>query len=328
MRSVRRLFVGSVVAAAATGALLTAQVVPAAAANPTIGWGMQAGPATQIPNKDNRAYIAAEEKQIGRALDYDPRYYFFGTDPIISSREQWAKSVGKTPFIHLSSKQSWGSIASGAYDGYLTQQAALIKGFGARIILNFANEANLQSQNRGTSAQFKAAFNHIVAVFRGAGVTNVSYALTITNTAFIQGQADSWYPGDSTVDIVAPTGYNWACVPGQPNFGKPSCGDRWKTFQSAFSAAYSYTVAHGKTMVISETGSAEDPSHPGRKAQWILDMAHTAKGWPALRGIIWFNAGKRLPYWSISSSQSALDAYVCVGHDPAFGGNGPACPGT
>ena len=121
---------GGVAATAATAALLTTQVLPASA-NSTIGWGMQAGPATQIPNKDNRAYIAAAEKQVGRSFVYDPRYYNFG-DPIITSREQWAKSVGKTPFIHLLGQQSWASIAGGAYDGYLKQEAGSIKGFGAR----------------------------------------------------------------------------------------------------------------------------------------------------------------------------------------------------
>jgi hypothetical protein len=327
MRSIRRLVTGGVAATAATAALLTTQVIPAGAANPTIGWGMMAGPSSKIPGKDNRDYIAKAEGLIHRHFVYDPRYYSFGT-PIISSREQWAKSVGKTPFIHLSGRQSWGSVAGGSYDGYLKQQAALVKAFGARVILNYSNEANLQSQNRGTPAQFKAAFNHIVDVFRGAGVTNVSYALDITNTAFVKGQADTWYPGDGTTDIISPTGYNWACVPGQPLYGKPSCGTRWKTFQSQFAAAYAYTVKHGKTMVIAETGSAEDPYHPGRKAQWILDMAHTAKGWPSLRGIIWFNAGKRLDSWRIDSSQSALNAYICVGKDPAFGGTGPTCAGT
>ena len=74
MRSIRLLVTGGVAAAAATATLLTAQVLPAAAANPTIGWGMMAGPATKIPGKDNRSYIAAAEKEIGRSLAYDPRY--------------------------------------------------------------------------------------------------------------------------------------------------------------------------------------------------------------------------------------------------------------
>ena len=205
----------------------------------------------------------------------------------------------------------------------------MLKAFGARVILNYSNEANLKSENRGTPAQFRAAFNHIVGVFRAAGVTNVSYALDVTNTAFIKGQADNWYPGDSTVDVIShrPDTTGPAC-PDNP-FTESRVAERaGRPFQSAFAAAYAYTVKHGKAMIIAETGSAEDPYHPGRKAQWILDMAHTAKSWPSLRGIIWFNAGKRLSYWNIDSSQSALNAYVCVGHDPAFGGTGPSCPGT
>ena len=315
-------------ATAATATLLTTQVLPAAADTGRVGWGMQAGPATKIPNQDNRDYIAKAEALAGRKFVFDPRYYTFGSDPIISAREQWAKSVGKTPFIHLSGRVQWAQVAGGKYDGYLKQQAALLKGFGSRVFLNYANEVNLKSQNRGTPAQYRAAFTHIVSVFRAAGVTNVSYAVTITNTSFNSGQAAQFYPGDGVIDVISPTGYNWACVPGKANYGKPSCGQAWKSFQTVFAAAYNFTVAHNKSMIIAETGTAEDPFHPGRKAQWILDMAHTAKSWPALRGIIWFQAGKRLDSWKINSSQSALDAYRCVGRDPVFGGAGPTCPGT
>jgi hypothetical protein len=319
---------GGVAIGAATVTLLTTQVVPAAAATGRVGWGMQAGPENKIPGKDNRKYIAAAESQIGRKFVFDPRYYTFGVDPVIGAREQWAKSVGKTPLIHLSGRQPWGQVASGAYDSYLKKQAALLKAFGSRVILNYANEVNLKSQNRGTPQQYRAAFTHIVSVFRAAGVTNVSYAVTITNTSFDKGQADSFYPGDNVIDVISPTGYNWACVPGRPNFGKPACGQQWRSFQSVFAASYNFTVKHHKTMIISETGSAEDPFHPGRKAQWILDMGRTAKSWPALRGIVWVQAGKRLDYWKITTSQSALDAYKCVGRVPVFGGAGPPGGGT
>src|SRR3954462_3153220 len=99
MRSLRRLFVGGVAAAAATATLVATQIVPASAATGRVGWGMQAGPANKIPGRGNRDYIAKAEGPAGRKFVFDPRYYTFGTDPVITSREQWAKSVGKTPFI-------------------------------------------------------------------------------------------------------------------------------------------------------------------------------------------------------------------------------------
>ena len=332
---------GAAVVTAVLGLVASLTAAPAALASSAtapIGWGMHVGPATPIPDRDNRSWIAGVEQEIGRPLTYDPRYDTFGKDQLVTDREQWAKSVGKVPFIHLDMggcftagcryRPTWAQVARGAYDGYLKQQAAELVAYDSPVILNYGNESNLKSQKRGTPAAFKAAWNHIVGVFRGAGVTDVTYALTLTAGVYDQGNGDVWYPGDATVDAIAPTGYNWACTPGYPNLGKPSCARRWKSFRQVFASSYGFATAHGKSLLVSETATAEDPGHPGRKAQWILDMAATAKSWPALAGIVWFQAGKRVDYWSIDSSPSARDAYACVGNDPAFGGSGPACPGT
>ena len=299
---------------------------------------MHVGPATPIPNRDNRAYIAAVEAEIGRPLAYDTRYDTFGADQLITDREQWAKSVGKIPFIHLDmgacftpgckARPTWAQVAKGNFDTYLKAQAAELVAYGSPVIFNYSNEANLKSQARGTPTDFKNAWNHIVGVFRAGGVTNVTYALTLTNGQYDQGKGDLWYPGNATVDAIAPTGYNWACTPNHPNFGKPACDKTWRTFQQVFASSYAYAVAHGKKLLVSETGTAEDPSVPGRKALWILGMASTAKSWPSLMGIVWFQAGKLLNYWTIDSSPGALAAYECVGNDPAFGGTGPNCFGT
>jgi hypothetical protein len=323
---------------ALTGAFVFLSAPAVSAANARIGWGMHVGPKTQIPDRDNRQFIAAVEQQIGRSFAYDPRYYFFGIDQLITDREQWAKSVGKIPFIHLdmagcfttgcTTRPTWAQVAKGTYDTYLKQQAAELIAYGSQVILNYANETNLHSQNRGTPTDFKNAWNHIVGVFRAAGVTNVLYALTLTTGAYDQGHGDLWYPGDSTVDVIAPTGYNWVCVPGHPGFGQPNCAKRWRAFAQMFHSSNAFATAHGKKLLISETGTAEDPAKAGRKAQWILDMAHTAKSWPALMGIIWFQSGKNVDYWNINSSPSALAAYICVGNDPAFGGTVGPCAGT
>jgi hypothetical protein len=315
--------------------LISLQLVPAQASTATISWGVQAGPSYPLPSRDNRPWIASVEQQIGRSVAFDPRYYTFGSDQIVTDREQWALSVGKVPFIHLSlgacftagctTKPTWAMVAKGNFDMYLRQQAALLKSFGGNVYFGFGNEANLNAQKRGTAATFDNAWRHIVTVFRGAGVTNVTYALTLTNGVYNTGNGTAWYPGDATVDVIAPTGYNWDCTPGFPYFGKRKCDQNWKSFAQVFGPANAFAVAHGKTLIAAETGTAEDPWVAGRKATWIRDMGTTAKSWPALRGIIWFQAGKRADYWRIDSSPDALAAYQCVGNDPAFGGTGEAC---
>jgi hypothetical protein len=334
----RRLLSTGIAAVTATAALLAMQATPASADTPAIGWSMHVGPATPLPDRDNRSYITDMESQIGRSLAYDTRYDIFGKDQVITDRERWAQSVGKTPFIHLNmgacftpgckARPTWAQVAKGSYDNYLKQQAAALIAYGSPVIFNYGNESNLKSQSRGTPTDFKNAWNHIVSVFRAAGVNNVTYALTLTNGVYDQGNGMVWYPGDNTVDAIAPTGYNWACTPGHPNFGKLSCAKTWRTFKQVFNSSYAFATAHGKKLLISETGTAEDPGKPGRKAQWILDMGATAKSWPSLMGIVWFQAGKRVDYWNINSSLSSFLAYRCVGNDPAFGGTGSTCTGT
>jgi hypothetical protein len=333
-----RWVVRAVAAAIAVLVLTALPVVPAQAAGAKISWAMQVGPSYPLPSRDNRNWITATESQIGRNLVLDPRYYIFGIDPIITDRERWARSVGKTPFIHLSmggcfasgchSKPMWSQVASGTFDGYLRQQAALLKAYGGRVYFGFGNEANHPSQKRGTPAVFDKAWNHIVSAFRGAGVTNVTYALTLTNGVYNSGTGTAWYPGNATVDVIAPTGYNWVCTPGFPNFRKRTCDQNWRSFAQVFGPANAFAVAHGKTLIAAETGTAEDPWVAGRKAKWIRDMGATAKSWPAMRGIIWFQAGKRLDYWRIDSSASSLAAFECVGNDPSFGGTRSACPAS
>ncbi len=141
----------SAAAAAATALLVAGSTVvstgePAVAATGHVLWAAHSGPDHKIANKDNRSYITALEKKVGRKFDLDIRYYLVGVDQIIGDRERWAVANGKTPLIHLSLRKdlpyTWKSIAAGAADPYLKQQAAAVKNFGHLVYLNFQNEAD------------------------------------------------------------------------------------------------------------------------------------------------------------------------------------------
>ena len=48
---------------------------------------------------------------------------------------------------------------------------------------------------------------------------------------------------------------------------------------------------------------------PGRKAQWITDALATAKTWPQLKGLIYFDEDKDYP-WITDSSASSMASYA------------------
>jgi endoglucanase len=318
------------------GSAMISTGTPASAATGHVLWTVHPGPTHKLPNNDNRSYIQAVEKQVGRNFDLDVRYYLVGKDQIVGAREQWALANGETPLIHLSLRSdlpyTWKTITAGAADTYLKQQAIAAANFGktatspAKLIyLNFQNEADHNKSWAGTPADFIAAFQHVVNVFRSNGASNVQFVLSLfTNPGVPMSEFAKWYPGDAYVDAFGPTGYNWACSPGY-GAGQKGCGKNWHSFQQVFSTAYAFAVLHGKALFVTETGTAEDPASPGRKAQWIRDMATTAKSWPNLKAIVWFQAGKRGQVFAVSTSPSALQAFTCVGHDPYFGGTGPSC---
>lgn len=311
------------------GNTMLSTATPAAAATGHVLWTVHPGPKYKLANKDNRSYIQAVENQVGRTFDLDVRYYLVGKDQIIGDRERWAVARGETPLIHLSLRKdlpyTWKKITQGAADTYLKQQAIAAKTFGKTIYFNFQNEADHNKSWAGTPADFIAAYRHVVNLFRSNGASNVKYVLSLfTNPGIPASEFARWYPGDAYVDVFGPTGYNWACSPGH-NAASRTCGKGWHSFQQVFSTAYAFAVAHGKPLFVTETGTAEDPANPDRKAQWIHDMATTVKSWPNLQAIVWFQAGNRGQYFAVNSSPAALQAFTCAGHDPYFGGAGPTC---
>ncbi len=74
---------------------------------------------------------------------------------------------------------------------------------------------------------------------------------------------------------------------------------------------------HGKPWMAVETGAQEDPAVPARKAQWLLDLATTAKQWPELKAVLYFDADKLYP-WRIDSSRDLGRGFREMANDPWF----------
>ena len=71
---------------------------------------------------------------------------------------------------------------------------------------------------------------------------------------FTQGRAGAYRPPLTDFQIVGVDGFNRASL-------------IWKSAATIFTSAHKYSVSVGKSFLIGEIGSEEDPRNPGRKAK-------------------------------------------------------------
>jgi hypothetical protein len=254
-----------------------------------------------------QAAIQRVEGQIGRKFTIDHQYYQWNA-AIPTSYEAWDVSQGRIPFINWKMPAPWSTVTSGSQDSWIAARADAFKAFGSPVYLAIHHEPENDMAQYGSKADFIAGFRHIVDIFRSRGVTNVAFSWTMMSWSFDvrSGQnIDQWYPGDAYVDLIGVDGYNWA--PGR-------AGSKWTMFGTVFDPANKFAAAHGKPWMAVEYGTQEDPSSPARKGDWLKDALATTKGWPLLKGLIYFDENKLYP-WQTDSSGQSMAAYGVVAND-------------
>jgi hypothetical protein len=255
--------------------------------------------------------IAALEGQLGRTFDLH-RSYWRWDDAQPTAVEQDDVAHGRiplisiTPQLHDGTKVAWAGIADGSQDAVIGAQADGLRSLGSRVILIFQHEADI-ARGYGTAADYVAAYRHYVAVFRAHGASNVQFGTAFTPNTYATSIA-SWYPGDDVVDWIGADAYNFAgCAPGLP---------AWRSLATAASAFYQWGSARGKPLMLAEWGSAEDPTDPDHKAQWITDAITTLQHWPDIRAVSYFDGQGSCPDWWVDSSPAAYTAFAAMAGYP------------
>ncbi len=95
-----------------------------------------------------------------------------------------AASNGAVPLVQMDpDKVSIAAIASGKYDGYLSEYAEAVRAYRHPVILSFGHEMNGPWYSWGytqtSPAVFVAAWRHIVTLFRALGAKNVTWLWTV-----------------------------------------------------------------------------------------------------------------------------------------------------
>jgi hypothetical protein len=304
------LTAGGVLAAPSTGATTAASGPPLAIPPTGTLFGAFANP------KGGQIILSSLEAEIGRHLDMDRVYSAWDTvQP--DAEVKWDIANDIVPVLSIKATTTagtvipWSQIAAGSYDSTIVAQADALAAVGAPVILTFNHEPESDPRN-GSPADFVAAWQHYVDVFRDQGATNVSFALILEADTYGSASVQQWYPGDSYVDWVGADGYN--------RFGCNGSPAQWVDFSTLFSPLEDFAVLHGKPAMIAEWASVENPGVPGEKAAWIAAAAQALGGWPQVKASLYFDDGgvQQGCDFALSSSPSAEQAFAAMGAQPFF----------
>lgn len=296
-RSGGRVWVTGIFYRPGTGMLLGARAEPRAT-DPVV---------TGDSDKDALLHL---ESEIGRKVAIDHIYVHFGT-PLPYSRFAWDRANGRVPLVDWDLSppaDDWSQIAAGKADSLIDETARAAKAYGHPILLSFDHEPLYGTYVPGKPAQFVAAWRHVVDRFRAMGASNVFWVLILTASTYDAGVADLYYPGRSYVNFLGADGYNWRWAHHQA---------RWRSFADIFTSFYFYSVEKHLPAMITETGTLEDPTDPGRKAAWLLGAENWLHTHPNIKAFIYFNTTVRWPWW-IDTSPQSLAAFRTLAKDPLF----------
>ncbi|NUL03452.1 hypothetical protein HRW07_09440 [Streptomyces lunaelactis] len=239
--------------------------------------------------------VLAYEKRIGRRLDIVYAYHDMSLDglegQLLTEQEQ---RVGKDRMLLLSweskwwngtpaQQPSWQGIASGALDkSVIDVQAKRIKEYGKPLFLSFDLEMDTRTPANGTPAEYVAAYRHIHDRFRELGVRNVVWSWVITGYTGHSELFPKLYPGDAYVDWI---GYN------QYNYYRCHKA-KWQSFEQTQTASHDWireNISDDKPLMLSEFGTADDPSRPDAQAEWYAEVPRVVKKLDGVRAVLQWN---------------------------------------
>lgn len=234
---------------------------------------------------DQHAGLSAQQHGMGITVTWEP----------------WSAALPQTAIQPAYTDRT---IAAGAHDAYIKAYAHSVLSYGQTVTIRLAHEMNGQwypwgvGVNNNTAADYVAMWQHVVTLFRLAGVRNVLWEWS-PNLKFIGDtpMADA-YPGDAFVNKVALSGYNWGV-------GQYSV---WQSFSSLYGPSIDEirNIAPTKPFYVSEIACA---TVGGDKAAWIADLFTQLRTRPYIKELTWFDQTVAIRDWLIEDSPAATAAW-------------------
>jgi hypothetical protein len=238
------------------------------------------------------------------------------------------EGTGAVPFIRLMPRSGWeegkadpryglATIAEGRFDAELRRWARDARATRLPMLVDFAPEMNgnwfpwsgaFAGGERGGAQAYKAAYRHVVDVFRAEGAENVGFAFH----ANVRSAPDepwndlaAYYPGDDYVDWIGVSAY-----------GGVFPGFDWEPLRRSLDEAYPKLAALSATKPIAvlETGVIEEQGKD--KAAWIRAAYRALRSgrYPRVKAAVWWherwvNDDDRVSDVRIDSDAAATAAY-------------------
>jgi hypothetical protein len=296
---------GSVAAAA----VVAAAIVPATATARTVSIG------AYISGADNHPSLIDDfNASVGRQAAFVVTYKDWEQAPFVGEQLDGIWNHGAVPVITWEPWTSSGErvplklIAQGAYDGYVGDAARTAANWDKPLMIRFGQEMNGDWFPWGSHPHaFKAAWRHLVRVFRRHGADNVRWIWNpYVNSRGGRLPFTGYFPGGKWVDWVGLDVINWG-----GSFP-------WRTFgQIAGRSYHELQKLTRKPMILAETGSGEQG---GNKPHWLSTMLR--RHIPRMRRV------RAIAFWSendprgdlrVDSSPAALDALRNGLSSPLYG---------
>ncbi|WP_457965146.1 beta-mannanase [Arthrobacter sp. D1-29] len=198
-------------------------------------------------------------------------------------------------------------ITAGDYDTYIAKWGTALASWGKPVMLRFAHEMNgnwypwAESANGNQAGDYVAAWRHVHDVVAATGASNVQWVWSPNVPYWGSTPLAGLYPGAGYVDAVSLDGYNW---------GTSASWSTWTSPASLFGEGLTAlrSLAPGKPIMISETGSAEAG---GSKANWNTALVSYLVAQPDITALVWFHHNKEVD-WRINSSTSSASALAAA----------------
>jgi membrane-bound metal-dependent hydrolase YbcI (DUF457 family) len=297
------------VLAATISVVLTLSPARAAAESIAVG--------AYVPGADrNPSLIDSFARQVGRPPVVISSYKrwrlrpFVRTDLQAISRREAVPLITWEPWTLAGRGFSLRAIAGGRYDSYARQAAKQAAAWKRPILLRFAQEMNGDwfpwGTNGNTPHIYKAAWRHLVRIFRSAGADNVEWVWTPNVDGGDQYPFGGFFPGNRWVDWVGLDGFNWARR------------GEWQSFTELFGSSYE-TLARitSRPMLIAETGSSQSG---GDKAAWVSSaLRQELPRFSRIRAVVWFSDPVAGVDFRVNSSPTSRQAFRSAISSPRYG---------
>ena len=223
--------------------------------------------------------LAAVETEIGRQVDFvriftrwDDNFPVFRDRNVLEERDM---ALSVRPQTADGSLIPWADIAAAQpgdpLHNDMVEWARAIKPFEDQIYFTFHHEPEAVSNiAHGDASDFIAAWRAFMTVLDDEGVETLGRVWTATDFGFQvpdndRRAANSWYPGDAWVDVIATDAYNWFNC-------RDGINSPWYDLEQIIEGLRLFGLEHpSEHLMLLEFGSAEDPADPNRKAEWFTD---------------------------------------------------------